>query len=120
MVGLFWLGWLAAALADEGAKPAQQAASVPEQSGKQLVSVSKNIPTSTADLVTLQAAIQQAVEKALPATVGISIGGTFGSGVIVTEDGYVLTAGHVVGNTPGRDVTITLADGKTRVPAKTL
>jgi serine protease Do len=122
-VGLFWLGWMAAALADDAAKP-QEAASAksvaPAEPAKQLVSVSKNTPTSTADLLNLQAAIEQAAQIGLPATVGISIGGTFGSGVIVTEDGYVLTAGHVVGNTPGRDVTIIMADGKTKVPAKTL
>jgi len=130
-VGLFWLGWLTA-VADDTTKPAQEAAlatpvavaSTPNkalaESAKQLVSVSKNIPTSTADLLNLQAAIEQAKEIGLPATVGISIGGTFGSGVIVSEDGYVLTAGHVVGNTSGRDVTIIMADGKTRVPAKTL
>ena len=126
-VGLFWLGWLAAAYAEEAAKPvatstsaSPAAATATTEAPKPLITVSRNIPASTADLANLQAAIQQAVEKGLPATVGISIGGTFGSGVIVTEDGYVLTAGHVVGNTPGRDVTITLSDGKTRVPAKTL
>jgi serine protease Do len=127
-VGLFWLGW-PAAIADDGTKPVQEAAlakpvatstTAPADTAKQLVSLSKNIPSSTDDLLNLQAAIEQAKEIGLPATVGISIGGTFGSGVIVTEDGYVLTAGHVVGNTPGRDVTIIMPDGKTKVPAKTL
>ena len=130
-VGLFWLGWLAAALADD-AKPAQEAAALAKpvvpasapatalaEPAKQPISVSKNIPASAADLLNLQAAIEQAKEIGLPATVGISIGGTFGSGVVVTEDGYVLTAGHVVGNTPGRDATIIFADGK-KAPAKTL
>jgi serine protease Do len=50
--------------------------------------------------------------------VGVSINGTFGSGVIVTEDGYVLTAGHVVAR-PGRDATIIMPDGK-HLHAKTL
>jgi serine protease Do len=122
-VGLFWLGWLAAALADD-AKPAQDAAlakpAAAAEPAKQLLTASNKPPTSIEDLLNLQAAIEQSKEIGLPATVGISIGGTFGSGVIVTEDGYVLTAGHVVGNTPGRDVTIIMADGKTKVPAKTL
>jgi serine protease Do len=122
-VGLFWLGWLAAALADDATKPQETALTKPAaaaEPAKQLATVSNKPPNSTADLLNLQAAIQQANEIGLSATVGISIGGTFGSGVIVTEDGYVLTAGHVVGNTPGRDVTIIMADGKTKFPAKTL
>ena len=76
-------------------KPAEDSAK-PQAAEKPLVTVSKNTPTSIDDLPTIQAAIQQAVEKGLPATVGVSIRGTFGSGVVVTEDGYVLTAGHVV------------------------
>lgn len=78
----------------------------------------KNSPTSVADLQAIQAGIQQAVEKGLPATVGVSIGGSFGSGVIVTEDGYVLTAGHVV-SVPDHDATVIFPDGK-KVKAKTL
>ena len=38
--------------------------------------------------------------------------------VIVSEDGYILTAGHVSG-TPGRDITIVMPDGTTH-PGKTL
>ena len=66
------------------------------------MTINRSTPASVNDLRTIQAAIQQAVEKGLPATVGVRIDGTFGSGVIVTEDGYVLTAGHVVAR-PGRD-----------------
>ena len=61
------------------------------------VAVVKNNPASVADLLAIQAGIEQAAAKGSPATVGISIGGFFGSGVIVTEDGYILTAGHVAG-----------------------
>jgi serine protease Do len=130
-VGLFWLGWLAAALADD-AKPAQDAAlakpvaaastlpTASAESAKQPVTVSNKPPNSTADLLNLQAAIQQAHQIGMPATVGISIGGTFGSGVIVTEDGYVLSAGHVVASAaPGQMATIIFPDRKT-VRAKPL
>jgi serine protease Do len=89
-----------------------------EPAAKQLVTVSKNTPTTAEDLATIQAAIQQAVKKAMPATVGVSIRGTFGSGVVVTEDGYVLTAGHVAAR-PDQDAFIIFPDGK-RVRAKTL
>src|SRR5262249_42186342 len=85
---------------------------------KPLVAVTKNSPTSVADLQAIQSGIQQAVEKGVPATVGVSIYGSFGSGVIVTEDGYVLTAGHVAW-APGRDATVIFPDGK-HVKAKTL
>jgi serine protease Do len=83
-----------------------------------LVNITKNVPVTREDLATIQAAIQQAVKKAMPATVGISIGGTFGSGVVVTEDGYVLTAGHVAAR-PNQNATVIFPDGK-RVRARTL
>ena len=48
----------------------------------------------------------------MPAVVGIQVGHASGSGVIVSADGIVMTAGHVVGQ-PGRPVLFHLADGKT-------
>jgi serine protease Do len=54
----------------------------------------------------------------LPCTVGIQIGGASGSGVIVSEDGYVLTAGHVSGK-PGSELKVILPDGR-RVKGKSL
>lgn len=89
-----------------------------KSAAKPPVAITKNSPTSVADLLAIQAGIQQAVEKGLPATVGVSIGGSFGSGVIVTEDGYILTAGHVV-SSPDHDATVIFPDGK-KVKAKTL
>jgi serine protease Do len=43
--------------------------------------------------------------------VGIVIGMSHGSGVIVSEDGYVLTAAHVAGS-PNRKATVILPDGR--------
>jgi serine protease Do len=54
----------------------------------------------------------------LPCTVGIRAGAAQGSGVIISKDGYVLTAGHVSAQ-PNREVTIVFQDGKT-AKAKTL
>ena len=50
------------------------------------------------DLRRVEAQVQGVVEKALPATVSIfsSKVGSYGSGVVVSEAGLVLTAGHVV------------------------
>jgi serine protease Do len=62
-----------------------------------------------------QSKVAAAIEKV---TVNVQQGSAQGSGVIITEDGYVLTAAHVAGK-PGRDVWVMLSDGQ-RLPAKTL
>ncbi len=69
-------------------------------------------PQNLGELRTLEQQIRQIVARAVPATVATRIGASRGSGVIVSEDGLVLTAGHVVGK-PGQDVTFILHDGKT-------
>jgi len=65
--------------------------------------------------------------NALPAIVNIQItmrmpdgtmAGEQGSGIIVSKDGYILTAGHVSGE-PGQDCTLVLSNG-TRLAGKTL
>jgi len=75
-------------------------------------------PKDVGELRALEARVQEVVEQVLPATVGVQIGHARGSGVIVSPDGYVMTAGHVVGK-PGQSVTFILPDGKT-VKGKTL
>ncbi len=49
--------------------------------------------------------------SAVRATVGIQVGPNMGSGVIVSRDGLVLTAGHVI-EAPGRRARVTLSDGR--------
>jgi serine protease Do len=68
-------------------------------------------PKDLAGFQALQTQIQAVVRKVLPAVVGIQIGGSAGSGVIVSEDGIVMTAGHVVVK-PGQQVTFFMPDGK--------
>lgn len=75
-------------------------------------------PESIEELKALQATVKKVVEKTTAATVGVQIGLGAGSGVIVTEDGLVLTAAHVSGE-PGKACTLILHDG-TRVKGKTL
>jgi len=75
-------------------------------------------PRSIADLKAMQQQVRTVAEKVIASTVAVQIGSAQGSGVIVSSDGYVLTAGHVVGR-PGRDVTFILHDGET-VKGKTL
>jgi len=86
-------------------------------------------PEDPEELKALQERVKQVVEKCTPATVAIVIGFGAGSGVIVSEDGLVLTAAHVITGEdllgkagpyePGRKCKIVLPDGR-RVNAETL
>ena len=75
-------------------------------------------PQSVGDLKAMQEHLQKLTEKIVPCTVGVRVGPAQGSGVIISKDGYVLTAAHVVGR-PNIDVTFVLPDGST-VKGKTL
>ena len=65
----------------------------------------KSSPETVADLKAIQDHVTTVVEQVSPAVVSVRVGASFGSGVIVTKDGYILTAGHVSGD-PGRNVTV--------------
>jgi len=78
----------------------------------------KPAPENLEDLKAIQQQVQRALAKAVSCTVGVRVGAAQGSGVIISEDGYILTAGHVSGQ-PGRNVTVTLPNGRT-VKGKTL
>jgi len=78
----------------------------------------KAIPEDVDDLIAIQQQVKKVITVAMPVTVGIQIGPIQGSGVIVSKDGYVLTAGHVSGE-PNRAAEIILPNGK-KLKAKTL
>lgn len=78
----------------------------------------KLAPESIEDLKTMQAQVKAILAKVMPCTVGVVVGSAQGSGVIISKDGYVLTAAHVSG-APNKDITLILQDGK-RIKAKTL
>ena len=68
----------------------------------------------------IESQVKAVVEKALPCTVGIgsrNIAGG-GSGVVISKDGLVLTAGHVT-QAAGEELHISFPDGR-RVAAKAL
>lgn len=71
-------------------------------------------PESLADLKALEQQVQAVAKKATACVVGVS----GGSGVIVSEDGLILTVAHV-GERADRRVTVTLPDGR-RVRGRTL
>ena len=69
------------------------------------------------DLEQLESRVQAAVRRTLAATVSVRVGRAqggfaFGSGVIVSEDGYVLTAAHV-SSEPNQKVIFRFNDGTT-------
>lgn len=75
-------------------------------------------PKSIEDLRSIQVEVREVVDACRLATVNIIMPGGSGSGVIISEDGYILSAGHVVVE-PGRTARVTMSDGKV-VSAKSL
>ena len=78
----------------------------------------KLVPENVRDLRAIQERVKKVAANVSPAVVGIRIGPAAGSGVIISKDGYVLTAGHISGE-PDHDATIFLPDGR-RFKGKTL
>jgi serine protease Do len=68
-------------------------------------------PVDIDDLRLIQDQLKRVLTRALPATASVEIGNAAGSGVVVSADGLVLTAAHVIGR-PGREATIELPDGR--------
>jgi len=72
----------------------------------------KPVPENVNDLKEIQAHVKTVISKVMPTVVNLKIGPGQGSGVIVSEDGLILTAAHV-SLEPGKDCLITFPDGKT-------
>jgi serine protease Do len=76
------------------------------------------VPESVEELRAIQEHVKKVLAKVNPSVVALRIGQAWGSGVIIDEDGTILTAAHVSGK-PDRDCAIFLPDGK-EVKGKTL
>ena len=74
--------------------------------------------TTIADLLKTQQTVQSQLPRVQPAVVAIQTNDGTASGVIISEDGLILTAAHVA-EKPGRQMRVILQDGK-RVIATTL
>ena len=79
-----------------------------------------NAQTDTvSQLKEVQRKVAQAVDLAMPACVAISDGIGFGSGVVVSPQGLVLTAGHVMASNDNGKYEVLFPSGRT-VPARPL
>ncbi|TWT87425.1 Periplasmic pH-dependent serine endoprotease DegQ precursor [Pseudobythopirellula maris] len=72
--------------------------------------LAKPYPDTVADLRQIQRQVRRVVSRAVAATVAIELDDSVGSGVIVSPDGLVLTAGHVVSE-PNQPIEVLFADG---------
>ncbi len=75
-------------------------------------------PGGLSDLRAMQDHVRQLTGQLVRTTVGVTVGNAQGSGVIISKDGYVLTAAHVASR-PNRDVLFLLSDGR-KLKGKTL
>lgn len=78
-----------------------------------LISLHAREPSATLeDLKNLEAKVTEVAEKSMPATVALvsSSSGSSGSGVIVSSDGLILTAAHVIQGM--KEVDVYFSDGK--------
>ena len=90
-----------------------------ESSGDEAFLFDGGIPESLDQLRSMESRFKKLTDQVMPATVNIQMGASQGSGVVVTDDGYILTAAHVIGGRPGETANIIFPDG-TRCKAKTL
>lgn len=73
---------------------------------------SRSEDSTLSTLLSVQNSIRTVVDRNLPAVISISDGAGFGSGVIVSPEGLILTAGHVV-NTGASQFEIFFPGGQT-------
>ena len=71
---------------------------------------SGEVPANLQQLHEMELHFGELYEDVRGAVVNVNTGDGQGSGVVVSSDGYVLTAAHVIGR-PGREVLITFDDG---------
>jgi S1-C subfamily serine protease len=99
--------------ADEKTKPAEEQSAkkskVPEARLKEIFA--GKAPTSIDELRAMETRQRELVDKVIEYTVGLRVGPAHGSGVVISKDGFVLTAAHVAMQ-PGAHVIITFPNGK--------
>ena len=76
------------------------------------------VPANPSELLVMQHHVQALSARLVAMTVAVQVGHAHGSGVIISQDGYVLTAAHVAGQ-PDQRAAVILHDGR-RLTGKTL
>lgn len=113
-----WPALLAAAAAAAAACLGSTAGPAPGDPGTP-AAFDKPAPEGVEDLRAMQAHFRALADRVAPTAVHLrDAEGGVGSGVIVSEDGYILSCRHVTGDA-GRPVTVVLADGR-RMKAETV
>jgi serine protease Do len=128
---VYLLGLSSALIADDTA--ANPAAAIAADNLQRIFS--GTTPGSVSELRAMQSHVAKLTDQLAKCTVGVEVGPAQGSGVIISKDGYVLTAAHVAspprggrGRGPGgrappevsdQEVTFYMSDGK-KVTGKTL
>jgi serine protease Do len=94
------------------APAADNASATPVDAAKESLDrlLSGATPMGVADLRAMQAHVRSLTDQLMKCTVGVQVGQAQGSGVIISKDGYVLTAAHVAGKA-NRTVRFFFADG---------
>ena len=117
-------GWLMAAAAavasfsPSALAPIAAGPSLGRAAGNLPAAFAKPLPDTIDDLRQIEDHVAALAEEVREATVAVRVGNAFGSGVVVSEDGYIMTAGHVSGR-PNRRAEVVFEDG-TKAAAVTL
>jgi serine protease Do len=98
-------GLLLAAMIARGAPPPS-----PPTNTSAVLSAAQ-VPKDLDELRSFETRVERVVAKVVPSTVGLRVGNSQGSGVIVSATGLILTAGHLI-NKVGEPVTIVMQDGR--------
>ena len=69
--------------------------SISSQNLRSLLDGQTHVSVGVSDLRKMQSHVRKLVEQVKKCTVGVQVGPAWGSGVIISKDGYVLTAAHV-------------------------
>jgi serine protease Do len=114
VVALLWIS--AGLAADETVEPeveAPRAPSVVVTAREDLPETfRKENPASVADLEAMEQHVQELLDRVSPAVVAVRVWASSGSGVVISEDGLVLSAAHVM-DEPNREARFTFPDGRT-------
>jgi serine protease Do len=70
-----------------------------------------SVPADIEELRAIEQKVADVVKRVAPAVVAVRVGSSAGTAVIISEDGYALSAAHV-GGAPDREVTFTFPDGR--------